>query len=502
MSTAELGEGDSNAANPRGSRPSPFLVHPLTGKILRGVAAGIGLAAEAYHHHKEKKKTATANEGEDNPPPIIHEGNSQHHPYDEDNHSARHDEQDTLNEYYSSSIPQQMYEATWQLDEAQDRLSSQEPPPYSMSEEQLPQLAESFLQNHSSPPLQRTQPPNLPLPVLITQRRPGKRSRGFIRAYAPLLNDVGIDQATFLDFIDNLNKAVQPSGLIQALNLASIAGLFAPNHFALLISIAIQVATNIGDEIHSRVKTNSFLDRINDSFFAPRGLVAIIMTWKPSQPQEMITTATFDMDSSLAPIVSNGESSGYEKFKRKFAPSGGVPSFEWPEFSPVIFPGLDDLVADGGQVKKKNRLKRSSNFVEEYMDRRARAKWAGHNPQSMIANAGPKETFKSIYSDPNHPASSGDPLALLTGGRVQLPSLPVPGRLGGRNNKQMSGGEGRSSSTDGVIRKAKTGALPTLLSGGLTLLKKDILYLLIVNRPTQQQLAEASALLRSSQQCQ
>lgn len=472
MSAAELGEGDSNAANPRGSRPSPFLVHPLTGKILRGLAAGIGLAAEAYHHHKEKKKTATANEGEDNPPPIIHEGNSQHHPHDEDNHSARHDEQDTLNEYYSSSIPQQMYEATWQLDEAQDRLSSQEPPPYSVSEEQLPQLAESFLQNHSSPPLQRTQSPNLALPVLITQRRPGKRSRGFIRAYAPLLNDVGIDQVTFLDFIDNLNKAVQPSGLIQALNLASIAGLFAPNHFAILISIAIQVATNIGDEINSRVKTNSFLDKINDSFFAPRGLVAIIMTWKPSQPQEMITTATFDVDSSLAPVVSNGESSGYKKFKRKFAPSGGVPSFEWPEFSPVIFPGLDDLVADGGQVKKKNRLKRSSNFVEEYMDRRARAKWAGHNPQSMIANAGPKETFKSIYSDPNHPASSGDPLALLTGGRVQLPSLPVPGRLGGRNNKQMSGGEGRSSSTDGVIRKAKTGALPTLLSGGLTLLKK------------------------------
>ncbi|KAJ9295111.1 hypothetical protein DTO271G3_6281 [Paecilomyces variotii] len=227
MSAAELGEGDSNAAIPRGRRPSPFLVDPITGKILRGLAAGIGLTAEAYHHHKEKKKVATANEGENNPPPVIHEGNnSQHHPPDEDNHSTRHAEQDTLDEYYSSSIPQQMYEATWQLDEAQDGLNnSHEPPPYSVSEEQLPQLAESFLQNHSPPPFQRTQSPTLALPVLITQRRPGKRSRGFIRAYAPLLNDVGIDQATFLDFIDNLNKAVQPSGLIQALNLASIAGL-------------------------------------------------------------------------------------------------------------------------------------------------------------------------------------------------------------------------------------------------------------------------------------
>ncbi|KAJ9295110.1 hypothetical protein DTO271G3_6280 [Paecilomyces variotii] len=232
------------------------------------------------------------------------------------------------------------------------------------------------------------------------------------------------------------------------------------------------------------------------------------MIWKPSQPREMITTANFDLDSSLASVVvSNGESSGCnkKKFKRKFASSGGVPSFEWPEISPVIFPGLDDLAADdGGQVvvKMKNGLRRSSNFVEEYMDRRARAKWAGRHPQSMIANAGPKETFKSIYSDPNHAASSGDLLALLTGGRVQLPSLPVPGRFGGRNNnKQTSGGEGRSSSTDGgIIRKAKTGAVPTLLSGTLTLLKNDILYLVIVNRPTQQQLAEASTLLRSSQE--
>lgn len=477
-------QSDPNANSKKkqtSNRPSPFLVDPLTGKILRGLASGIGLAAEAYHHRKEKKeekKATRANDEAINWPPTYEES-VQDHQSDQDVQSISQNEQDALDEYYSSSIPQQMYEATWQLDEAQDQLGSQKPPPYSVNEDQLPQLAETFLQDHSSPPPAPPSPegqsPKLTLPVLITQRRPGKRSRGFVRAYAPLLNEVGIDQPTFLDFIDNLNKAVQPSGLIQALNLASIAGLFAPDHFAVLISLVIQIATNIGDEIHSRVRTNGFLDKMNDEFFAPRGLVAIIMTWKPSQPEEMITMANFDMDSSITPVVSNGESSGYKKFKQKFAPSRGVPSFEWPDTAPLIFPKLDDLAVDGGQVRKQNALKRSSNFVEEYMDRRARAKWAGHNPQSVIANAGPRETFKSIYSDPNHPAASGDPLALLTGGRVQLPSLPLPGRLGsfgGRDNKQRSDNGDASSSPDGVIRKAKTGTLPTLLSGGLTLLKK------------------------------
>ncbi|GAD91608.1 hypothetical protein SNOG_15540 [Paecilomyces variotii No. 5] len=482
------------------NRPSPFLVDPISGKIFRGLASGIGLAAEAYHHRKEKKATRTQ-DGDNNQPPTYEES-VQEHQSDHDTRSISQNEQDALDEYYSSSIPQQMYEATWQLDEAQDEVGSEKPPPYSVSEEQLPQLAETFLQDHSSapPPPQGTQGPKLQLPVLITQRRPGKRSRGFVQAYAPLLNDVGIDQATFLDFIDKLNKAVQPSGLIQALNLASIAGLFAPDHFAVLISLVIQIATDIGDEVHSRVKTNGFLDKINTEFFAPRGLVAIIMTWKPSQPEEMITMASFDMNSSITPVMSNGESSGYKKFKQKLAPSRGVPSFEWPDTAPLIFPKLDDLAADGGEVKKQNALKRSSNFVEEYMDRRARAKWAGHNPGSVIANGGPKETFKSIYSDPNHPAASGDPLALLTGGRVQLPSLPLPGRLGsfgGQGNKQRSENGDASSPS---IRKAKTGTLPALLSGGLTLLKKDILYLLIVNRPTPQQLEEAAAILRMSQQ--
>jgi len=46
----------------------------------------------------------------------------------------------------------------------------------------------------------------LPLPVIIPQRRPQNKSRGWARAYAPALMGSGIDEATFLDFLDRFNE--------------------------------------------------------------------------------------------------------------------------------------------------------------------------------------------------------------------------------------------------------------------------------------------------------
>lgn len=47
----------------------------------------------------------------------------------------------------------------------------------------------------------------LPCPVIIPQRRPENKSRGWMLAYAPALNDCGIDQTTFLDSLGAFNKA-------------------------------------------------------------------------------------------------------------------------------------------------------------------------------------------------------------------------------------------------------------------------------------------------------
>ena len=172
-----------------------------------------------------------------------------------------------------------------------------------------------------------------------------------------------------------------------------------------MISVAVQKVSDAASELHSRSKTNRFLDQVNEDFFAPRGLVALIMTWKPNQADAMLTRAESDMHSSIA------QASDASKSRYLFKSSSGATSFEWPQTAPLVFPALDEF--DG---ERQAAIKRSGKFVARYMDKRARAKWAGENPDSALANATGKEEFLSRYADPNHPASSGDVIALLTGG--------------------------------------------------------------------------------------
>jgi hypothetical protein len=56
------------------------------------------------------------------------------------------------------------------------------------------------------------QPRRLPFPVIVPQRRPGAKKRGFVRAYAPVLADCGISQDCFLKFISDFHKASQVGG--------------------------------------------------------------------------------------------------------------------------------------------------------------------------------------------------------------------------------------------------------------------------------------------------
>ncbi|KAI0550031.1 hypothetical protein F4679DRAFT_595135 [Xylaria curta] len=353
------------------------------GTIVRGIAAGIGLAAEAYHHHKEKNaQKATENESG---PSIASQ---------------------------PATLSQQVDEATWQLDDAQQQVMEDGlPPSYATSETQPSEPTGTFLQRHSLPPPVGSVTQQLSLPVVITQKRPGKRTRGFIRAYSPMLDD------------------------IQAINLASLAGMAVPEPFTVLISIAVQQVANAASIAHSRFKTNHFLNQVNNSFFMPRGLIALIMTWKPSQANEMLTNVNFEMEPAIAKAANESEQSSLRK---KFAQSSGATAFEWPETAPLVFPVLDNIAAMDTE-KKQNALKRTGAFVAGYMDARSRAKWAGQNPNSKMANAGSKEQFHSRYSDPNHPASSGDIIALLTGGNLQSFSAsgrrgPLPRRVDGRRN--------------------------------------------------------------------
>jgi hypothetical protein len=402
-----------------GNRTSPIT------KIVQGVASGIGFVSESYHHNKEKKQAKKAQEQV--------EGAQEARGLPE--------EPAELDATYAASA-EQVDEVAWQLDEAQDAaapvasFSDSNPQP---SEPDFYDVAESFAANHPPPAYTPfdgqavASPPRLSLPVVLTQRRPKDRKRGFVRAYAPVLNEVGIDQAAFLDFLDQLTKAVEPSPWLNAINLASFAGMHVPEPFTIIISAAVAAVTEAALEGHSRSKTNLFLDRVNDSFFRPRGLICLVMTWQPQTEEtgrdaaKMVTTVDFQGHVVASPEASSTQRGAFNKVRHNLQSSSGVDAFEWPETAPLIFLVLDDMAttdgADENKKKKENAVRRGGNFVGEYMDRRAQAKWAGENADSQMANSVPKPKFHSRYADPNHPASSGDPLALLTGGHLQISTL-------------------------------------------------------------------------------
>ena len=96
--------------------------------------------------------------------------------------------------------------------------------------------------------------PRLRNPVVIPQRRPGNKERGFVKAYAPDLEAFGIDEESFLAFIRATNRAVQASKWLYAIQVAAIGTGFIPNHIALGVSAAVQVSAGVVAKTETRWK--------------------------------------------------------------------------------------------------------------------------------------------------------------------------------------------------------------------------------------------------------
>jgi hypothetical protein len=113
-------------------------------------------------------------------------------------------------------------EAAWEIDDMVDVLT---PPAYREREESAA-AEESALQPEevevkreeqmirdlvqlAGPPPQPVR--RIPCPVIIPQRRPRQKERGFVRAYAPVLADCGISQDVFLMFLKDWYQASKVS---------------------------------------------------------------------------------------------------------------------------------------------------------------------------------------------------------------------------------------------------------------------------------------------------
>lgn len=200
------------------------------GPVVRLIGSGIGLATEAIAHRKESKARAksSAQSPDQSSNDITPVASSSADPNstnfgvvettDEKARKLIADGQAVPVGYEGETPPGYLTEPPpddppayaedeqdWELDEANAEPTS---PDEDDSKPDVRKLLQNFLTAHPTPKGQ--QPTSrIPCPVIIPQRRPRTKARGFVRAYAPVLEDCGIDQATFMDFIKTFHKASQ-----------------------------------------------------------------------------------------------------------------------------------------------------------------------------------------------------------------------------------------------------------------------------------------------------
>lgn len=241
--------------------------------------------------------------------------------------------------------------------------------------------------------------------------------------------------------------------------------------------------------LHYPHRSNSFLDRMNNEFFKPRGLYCLILTYKP---EVSATHSSVDITQAITNYSSPASSKMKQGMRNMRLSSGATyGELEMPEAAPLIFPALDDLAANNseGAVQKTNKLKSMNKFIADYYDRRAQAQYIAQGAPSALAqmNSAEQKQFASRYADPNHPANSGSLISLITGGHVN----PAARRQEKRERRETRRGARR-------VRKAERRGYeisPQRASGkrreGLVrrMLKKDVLYLMIVNLPNEEEVS-------------
>ncbi|KAK2029107.1 hypothetical protein LX32DRAFT_617695 [Colletotrichum zoysiae] len=471
----------------------------LVEELVRSAAAGIGVISEALHHRKEKKAKDIQTNGIRGPQPSR--VSSQSRP-------------DRVQSYLDAGNRAVMT----------SKITSKSP----KNSKDSSSLAEAFVTRH--PYLAGDTISNdktLSLPVVLPQRRPEKRARGFIRAYAPVLAEVGIDQETFIEFVDTFNKALEPSPWINALNLSGIAGSAMPEPASMLFGLGVEYATEAALEGHSRYSSNAFLDLVNAQYFRPRGLVCLVVTWQPGTGDNQLavnfdggaTGSHFDTGilGRVSDIVTQKTSAmeGWQGIKDQVREmmkmSNG--NLDSPEPAPLIFPACYDEGCESGSgtgVKKKRKaLDRMEAWMEDISDKRAQTRWVDENSDKPSAGLMPNHEFRSRYADPQHPAASGDMVALVTGGRWvyadkksakggAAESKPDIDNEKKSRHDQSSTREKQKNNADGSDdgihndkpQKADDDKNSNRSKDEET--KKDVLYLVVINLPTKQQLEDAN----------
>jgi hypothetical protein len=191
------------------------------------------------------------------------------------------------------------------------------------------------------------------------------------------------------------------------------------------------------------------------------------MTYKPDSPD---SGETLDLELVSGTAIhqrTHPEKSMWSGFK---ASSSKTVNQQIPECCPLIFPKLDNAIA----AQKENALKRAMAFVGNYYDKRAQAKFAAQNPDSRLNVQ--EHTFAGKYADPTTFEHSGI-VGNLTGGAID------PSRDKWERKQQARAYRAANSGSHG-------GPLG-LIGFAKRTFSEGVLYLLVVNMPSEQQLQAA-----------
>ena len=270
----------------------------VMGRVAKMIVTPIGLVSEAVHARKEKgrsssnaaaqeaglnstasegassKKTSILNEGQvergdladvDGPPAYVNVP-----PELADEHVASGQAEPIEGQVPTHElVPDEKGddcvdrdEADWALDEAAAEEEDIEPVSTNKEDNENPgeRLGKEAQASAASGTVSKSSMQKLPFPVIVPQRRPGTKTRGFVHAYSPVLEGSGISQDEFLGFLKDLHKAAQASPIFDVVMIATaIAGAY-PDPIIGLGVQAVQVAAGIGQEIQERYRTNKFFD--------------------------------------------------------------------------------------------------------------------------------------------------------------------------------------------------------------------------------------------------
>lgn len=98
------------------------------------------------------------------------------------------------------------------------------------------------------------------------------------------------------------------------------------------------------------------------------------MTWNPELPDAPATA--IDLNSLVSKAANGGDLDMLSRLHHRFKSSDGKSYGNmFPEVAPLIYPELDQLQLDKSAGEKLSKMKKRKEFVGEYLDKRAQAKF-------------------------------------------------------------------------------------------------------------------------------